>query len=331
MSLRKGNTLISGVGIDGINGVSPTASVSKVGSISTLTVTDANGTTSTQILDGGQIIQYSVMPTASSSNVGDIIQFTGTTDSTYINGYFYKCVDNSGTYSWENINIQKSSPQSMYFLEVSEIKNNYNLSTAEKANLLAILKDMESTQIIKPILVSAMGSTHDLNHGQYILRTGTNWLSLLSGSGVTSIEFFCEETASDWSNPNMKSYIRFLIGITKSNGTIASLGNVYFLRENKTNLTMNNTEAFFPTANSYNPAHTKYAEKMVESVAPVYSSNSTYAIGDYVSYQGKLYVCSTTISSAEAWNSSHWTETTVMSIVGNLETALSNITTGNGV
>lgn len=265
MSLRKGNTLISGAGIDGTNGVSPTASVSKVGSISTLTVTDANGTTSTQILDGGQYIQYSTMPTASSENVGSIIQYTGATDSTYTNGYFYICVDNSGTYSWQNINIQKSTPQSMYFLEVSQIKNNYNLSTAEKANLLAILKDMESTQIIKPILVNAMGSSYDLQHGQYILRSGINWLTLLSGSGITSIEYDCEETASDYGNPNMKSYIRFFIGITKSNGTIASIGSAYFLREDKTNLNMYNTEPFFPSANSYNPATTKYVDSAYKS------------------------------------------------------------------
>ena len=331
MSLRKGNTLISGAGTDGTNGVSPTASVSKVGSISTLTVTDTNGTTTTQILDGGQIIQYSVMPTASSENVGDIIQFTGTTDSTYTNGYFYKCVNNSGTYSWENIDIQKSSPQSMYFLEVAEIKNNYNLTTAEKANLLAILKDMESTQIIKPILVSAMGSSYDLNHGQYILKTGYNWLASLSGSGVTSIEYTCGETANDFSDPNMKSYIRCIIGITKSNGTIASIGSTYFLRENNASLNMYNTQPFFPSANSYNPATTKYAEQMVQSVAPAYSTSSTYAVGDYVSYQGKLYVCNTAISSVESWTAAHWTETTAMSVVGNLETALSNITTGNGV
>ena len=260
MSLRKGNTLISGVGIDGTNGVSPTANVSKVGSISTLTVTDVNGTTTTQILDGGQIIQYDTMPTASSSNVGDIIQFIGTTDSTYTNGYFYKCVNNNGTYSWENINIQKSSPQSMYFLEVSQIKNNYVLNATEKTNLLAILKDMESTHIIKPILVSAMGSSNDLNHGQYILGTGINWLNNLSGSGVISIEFFCEETANDWTDHNTKSYIRFVIGIKKNDGKITGLGSPYFLREDNTNLLMHNTQAFFPSANSYNPATTKYVD-----------------------------------------------------------------------
>ena len=34
-------------------------------------------------------IQYSTMPTASASTVGKIVQFTGTTDNTYTNGYFY--------------------------------------------------------------------------------------------------------------------------------------------------------------------------------------------------------------------------------------------------
>jgi len=97
MSLRKGNTLISGTGRDGIDGqdgFSPSASVSKVGSISTLTVTDATGTTTTEILDGGQIIQYPEMPTAVAANVGEIIQYTGATSNDYINGYFYKSTAN---------------------------------------------------------------------------------------------------------------------------------------------------------------------------------------------------------------------------------------------
>ena len=63
--------------------------------------------TAIQDISGKQdIMQYSTMPTASSENVGKIAQFTGTTDSTYTNGYFYICVDNSGTYSWEQTNVQ---------------------------------------------------------------------------------------------------------------------------------------------------------------------------------------------------------------------------------
>ena len=54
-------------------------------------------------------IQYSTMPTAASTNEGDIVQFIGTTDTTYTNGYFYKCVSdgqNPATYSWTQIDVQ---------------------------------------------------------------------------------------------------------------------------------------------------------------------------------------------------------------------------------
>ena len=46
--------------------------------------------------------------------------------------------------------------------------------------------------------------------------------------------------------------------------------------------------------------------------APIYSSSSTYAIGDIVNYNGTIYECNTTISTAENWNSSHWTQTTIV-------------------
>ena len=57
-------------------------------------------------------IQYSTMPTASVDNLGDIVQYTGTTTTSspiYTNGYFYKCVSDGAstpTYSWENIGLQ---------------------------------------------------------------------------------------------------------------------------------------------------------------------------------------------------------------------------------
>lgn len=54
-------------------------------------------------------IQYSTMPTASADNLGDIVQFTGTTDANYTNGYFYQCVSDGqepATYSWTQTNVQ---------------------------------------------------------------------------------------------------------------------------------------------------------------------------------------------------------------------------------
>lgn len=67
------------------------------------------GTLENVIAGKGLQTQYNTMPTASLDNLGQIVQYTGTTDSTYTNGYFYECVSDGGdpeTYSWENINVQ---------------------------------------------------------------------------------------------------------------------------------------------------------------------------------------------------------------------------------
>ena len=45
------------------------------------------------------------------------------------------------------------------------------------------------------------------------------------------------------------------------------------------------------------------------SLAPAYSSDSTYNAGDYVTYDGKLYVCGVNITTAESWTAAHWSET----------------------
>lgn len=42
-------------------------------------------------------------------------------------------------------------------------------------------------------------------------------------------------------------------------------------------------------------------------VASVYSSSSTYSVGDFVIYNNTLYECTTAISTAEEWTAAHWT------------------------
>ena len=42
------------------------------------------------------------------------------------------------------------------------------------------------------------------------------------------------------------------------------------------------------------------------STASPYSANSSYDIGAFCTYNSKLYICTTKISSGEAWNSAHW-------------------------
>lgn len=57
-------------------------------------------------------IQVSALPTASADELGKIYQYIGATDSTYTNGYFYKCVSDGqspATYSWEAVEVQAGS------------------------------------------------------------------------------------------------------------------------------------------------------------------------------------------------------------------------------
>ena len=75
-------------------------------------------------------------------------------------------------------------------------------------------------------------------------------------------------------------------------------------------LSSKNTNAYTPTSD-YNPSTKLYTDQRVQSIAPDYDATSTYKVGDYVSYQGKFYKCTTAIQTAEAWNSEHWSETTV--------------------
>lgn len=80
------------------------------------TVIDSDARAAIQTLAEGldaknAIFQYSTMPTAASTNVGQIVQFVGTSTSDYTNGYFYKCIADSGagTYVWEAIPTQEAA------------------------------------------------------------------------------------------------------------------------------------------------------------------------------------------------------------------------------
>ena len=256
MSLRKGNTLISGTGKDGTNGVSPTASVSKVGSISTLTVTDANGTTTTQILDGGQIIQYPIMPTATSETVGQIVQYTGTTDSTYTNGYFYIGTEDNGTYSWENIQVQASSGGDVSNFGYVEYTN-YNTSDT-KTKLQNIINKHRETGSF-PYLVAK----YDAN-AQYDYCA-----TLIYGDYMYEWRFIHNIDYTSTSSvymPIKMYYIRANGSIDSDNKFVIStmqrsVGNFYTIGDyNNRPIERNNTTSFVPSAD-YNPSTKLYTDK----------------------------------------------------------------------
>lgn len=56
------------------------------------------------------------------------------------------------------------------------------------------------------------------------------------------------------------------------------------------------------------------------SLAASYSETETYAVGDAVTHDGKLYKCAVAITTAETWTPAHWTETTVATLWNNADT-----------
>lgn len=53
------------------------------------------------------ISQFDNMPTPSTVLEDRIIQYVGNTDNNYTQGFFYKCVNNNGVYTWEGVSTQQ--------------------------------------------------------------------------------------------------------------------------------------------------------------------------------------------------------------------------------
>lgn len=92
---------------DGADGVS--VSNATINTSGNLILTLSDGST----IDCGKVLpQYDTMPTPSSSNEGQILQYIGTTTSDYTNGYFYECINDSGVYKWVEKLVQDSYTKS---------------------------------------------------------------------------------------------------------------------------------------------------------------------------------------------------------------------------
>lgn len=61
------------------------------------------------------------------------------------------------------------------------------------------------------------------------------------------------------------------------------------------------------------------------SIANEFSTSSTYAVGDYVIYEGQLYQCTTAVTTAGSWNSSNWTQAVLGNDVSELKSAVDDL------
>lgn len=252
MSLKKGNITISGLGSAGSDGYSPSANVSQSGDITTISITDKNGTTTASIdlSDKQDIIQYSTMPTASASNEGQIVQYVGTTDSTYTNGYFYKCVEDTNVYSWENIGVQASGGGNVpLYLITGNNQDSYNAFNAccikfdNNEPFVLLLKyyhSQYSRYLYAPVGITRSGNTINLSS---IIGTAFGGDTMIT----TLVNMNC---SGGWGTINRISF---------------TLSEAYTLRDYATSngsggLSVSNTTAYIPTSN-YHPSTKLYTDK----------------------------------------------------------------------
>jgi hypothetical protein len=119
--------------------------------------------------------RFTIMPTASASNLGQVVQYLGETTSVapiYTNGYFYKCVaqgTDPETYAWEAQPVQEggSGADSRIKEEITAVKVNYETT-----------RDFRFVPIISIGLVTLLTrngrsiTTDDLAYAQELLTAG---------------------------------------------------------------------------------------------------------------------------------------------------------------
>ena len=80
------------------------------------------------------------------------------------------------------------------------------------------------------------------------------------------------------------------------------------------------------SANVMNTMQTNIENAINQNVSNIggedYDATATYVTGDIVKHNGQLYIANTDISTPEAWDSTHWDETDVLSSAGGNEVTI---------
>lgn len=269
----KGDTGANGQ--NGQDGFSPTASVSKSGNVSTLTVTDANGTTTTQILDGaGGVSDVQVNGTSVlSGGVADI-----TISNAGISGS-YTDLTNKPTIPDAQIQADYNQTDNT---KVDYIKNKPDLTTKQDTlvsgtNIKTInnesilgsgnLETLNYNQITNCILEAPNG-VFSTSGRTFTLKAG---LKVLMPDGLNS-DYTLKNVAYTVESDIVADYSNYSQGQTRviflnSNGTLSTINTVYVLGYFSTLAQLPDT---VDTTNSYY-AYTRYRNNWY------YTSGSTTA------------------------------------------------------
>lgn len=140
---------------DGADGVS--VSNATINASGNLILTLSDGST----IDCGKVLpQYDTMPTPSSSNEGQILQYIGTTTSNYTNGYFYECINDSGVYKWVEKLVQDSYTKSEIG-NLNDLPDNTKNIVQNIGNLKLSIDQLSASKLSKTDIDNVLSTTSE--------------------------------------------------------------------------------------------------------------------------------------------------------------------------
>jgi len=294
-------------------------------------VDDANsmfiskGTLENVITGKGLITQYSTMPTASIDNLGKIVQFIGTTDSTYTNGYFYKCVsdgEETPTYSWTQENVQPAPSN------VETTTNKVSSITSNSTNV-----EYASAKAVWDLVSSVGGEIGNVYDTSYAFVFGNNSIGIyIPYNGNTTTSFYYKKNSSSsqknisYFNPILILYYKDIneIGTPSSNTYFAMV--VGYVRGN-------------PAGAASDEGKLKFVRLYVNSSGNIQESSSLlygdrFFTGEQQLFLGKktfrtipeveTYSAPTTNTQLTA---KKYVDDSISTVVGNINTVLATLTT----
>ena len=267
--------------------------------------------------NGGQTIQYDTMPTASEDTVGQVVQYIGTTDTDYTNGYFYIGAtdgEDPATYSWEQLNVQPGSSgtngtylpilefsrayasffnstvnvDDEYRTKVAAMINDYHdkyMPTETNINLgaLSFIMRVRTSQTTTNVLFSQYGQQYQGN--TTIRFIGMTPIKNPTSSTIWGINILQYEVHGTWTNG--------VFTCTDTTAGFATANNTYKYFDLGNMLTKNNTESYTPTGN-YNPATKKYVDDAIAGAGGSYTAGAGIDItNDIISSTLPIYTVDT--------------------------------------
>lgn len=240
------------------------------------------GSTAIDISGKQDIMQFSIMPTADSTTVGKIIQYTGTTNANYTNGYFYIGINNSGTYGWSNVDVQPAPDMSLY--ATLDFVKNYDkgvclVSTSYENNI-----DFTGTYFTGANYIASAMKNYMNEHLQeafIVVSPSTTGHIIIpmtkkipSNLDISASNYYVEIPCFMMSESNMvtrllkltysydattRAFTSISIGTSSSSDRTA-----HFLAKTDMVLEKANTTSYTPTGD-YNPATKKYVDDAISS------------------------------------------------------------------